>query len=233
GQWVRCVITRLESSDDKIKNKQIELSLIPKLVNSDIVSTDISKGMILSASVESREDHGYVLSIGMSGINVFLHNKEASNYESKFNDGRPLIVGQLLNVCVISTADKNLIIQVTANPDVVSTETLSDKIVKNISSLAPGNLIKVRIDQVLTNGLVCKYNGIKCEVDLLHLGKVATSNTQDLHKVFNEGDEITARIVYISLSNEAKTIRLSLEPHVLQLEPSRNVFPIGVQLGEV
>lgn len=233
GQWVRCVITRLENNDDKIKNKQIELNLIPKLVNCDIVSTDISKGMILSASVESKEDHGYVLSIGMNGINVFLHNKEASHYESKFNDGRPLIVGQLLNVCVISAADKNLIIQVTVNPDIVSTATLSDKFVKSISSLAPGNLIKVRIDQVLTNGLICKYNGIKCEIDLLHLGKVVTSNAQDLRKVFNEGDEITARIVYVSFSNEAKTIRLSLEPHILQLEQSRNVFPIGVQLGEL
>ncbi|CAG8593319.1 18605_t:CDS:2 [Gigaspora margarita] len=191
------------------------------------------KGIILSASVESKEDHGYVLSIGMNGINVFLHNKEASHYESKFNDGRPLIVGQLLNVCVISAADKNLIIQVTVNPDIVSTATLSDKFVKSISSLAPGNLIKVRIDRVLTNGLICKYNGIKCEIDLLHLGKVVTSNAQDLRKVFNEGDEITARIVYVSFSNEAKTIRLSLEPHILQLEQSRNVFPIGVQLGEL
>ncbi|CAG8600314.1 4473_t:CDS:2, partial [Gigaspora rosea] len=185
------------------------------------------KGIILSASVESREDHGYVLSIGMNGINVFLHNKEASHYESKFNDGRPLIVGQLLNVCVVSAADKNLIIQVTVNPDIVSTATLSDKFVKSISSLAPGNLIKARIDQILTNGLICKYNGIKCEIDLLHLGKVVTSNAQDLRKIFNEVDEITARIVYVSFSNEAKTIRLSLEPHILQLEQSRNVFPIG------
>ncbi|CAG8761564.1 14799_t:CDS:2, partial [Racocetra fulgida] len=138
GQWVRCVITRLVNNDDQIKNKQIELSLDPKLVNCDIVRTDISKDMVVI------EDHGYVLSIGMSGINVFLHNKEASGYESRFNDSRPLTVGQLLNVSVISVADKNLIIQVTADPDAVSSATLSDKFVQNISSLAPGNLIKAR-----------------------------------------------------------------------------------------
>ncbi|CAG8560739.1 2094_t:CDS:10 [Cetraspora pellucida] len=233
GQWVRCVITRLGNNDDQIKNKQIELSLDPKLVNCDIVRTDISKGMILSASVESIEDHGYVLSIGMSGINVFLHNKEASDYESKFNNSRPLIVGQLLNVSVISAANKNLIIQVTANPDTVSSATLPDKAMQNISSLAPGNLIKARVDKVLDHGIICKYNGMKCEIDFLHLGKIMSSNTQNLNKVFNEGEEITARIVYLSISNETKTIRLSLESHILQLEPSRNVFPIGVQLGEV
>ncbi|CAG8843702.1 14363_t:CDS:2, partial [Racocetra persica] len=71
------------------------------------------------------------------------------------------------------------------------------------------------------------------EIDFLHLGKVMSSNIHNLNKVFNEGDEITARIVYLSISNEAKTIRLSLESHILQLEPSRNVFPIGVQLGEL
>ncbi|CAG8443978.1 414_t:CDS:10, partial [Scutellospora calospora] len=233
GQWVRCVITQLGNNDAKIKNKQIELSLIPKLVNCDIVRADISKGMILSASVESIEDHGYILSIGMSGVNVFLHKKEAADYETNFNDGRPLIVGQLLNVSVINVADKNLIIQVTASPDIVSNAILSDKFVHNISSLAPGNLIKVRVDEVLTSGIICKYNGMKCEIDLLHLGKAITSDTQDLRKTFGKRDEITARIVYMSISNEAKIIRLSLEPHVLRLEQSKNVFPIGIQLGEL
>ncbi|CAG8732897.1 1857_t:CDS:2, partial [Acaulospora morrowiae] len=73
GQWVRCMVTGLIRRDDAsngaLKHNQhniIELSLMPKDVNRDIGPADISKGFIVAASVESVEDHGYILSIGMN-----------------------------------------------------------------------------------------------------------------------------------------------------------------------
>ncbi|CAG8576775.1 16556_t:CDS:2, partial [Acaulospora morrowiae] len=73
GQWVRCMVTGLTRRDDAsngdLKHNQhniIELSLMPKDVNRDVGPADISKGFIVAASVESVEDHGYILSIGMN-----------------------------------------------------------------------------------------------------------------------------------------------------------------------
>jgi rRNA biogenesis protein RRP5 len=49
GQWVRCKVSRIETPDDKkstSKHWRIHLTLVPDEVNSDIISTDLSKGMV-------------------------------------------------------------------------------------------------------------------------------------------------------------------------------------------
>ncbi|CAJ0749676.1 21902_t:CDS:2, partial [Entrophospora sp. SA101] len=81
------------------------LSLNPKKVNSSIVKSDLSKGMILSASVKSIEDHGYVLSTGFNNINTFLNNKNSQSYIKKFKNGNQLTIGQVLIVSIINVAE--------------------------------------------------------------------------------------------------------------------------------
>ena len=49
GQWIRCKVSRLETPDDRkavSKHWRIHLTLVPSEVNSDIVATDLSKGMV-------------------------------------------------------------------------------------------------------------------------------------------------------------------------------------------
>lgn len=49
GQWVRCKVSRIETPDDKkatSKHWRVHLTLVPDEVNSDIISTDLSKGMV-------------------------------------------------------------------------------------------------------------------------------------------------------------------------------------------
>ncbi|CAG8745826.1 5447_t:CDS:2, partial [Acaulospora morrowiae] len=168
-------------------------------------------------------DHGYILSIGMNGITGFLHNKDAKNYEDKFNGGLSLSVGQLLNVSVLSVPDKHRVVHFTADPEIVENSVLSDKALRNVNVLVPGNLVKARVDNVLKNGILCNLNGIGCEIDIFHSGNVLSEN-QNL----NVGDEIRARIIFVSITNEEKKFRLSLAPHILRLEYlENNAFPIG------
>ena len=42
---------------------------------------------VLSGSVASCEDHGYVVDLGVKGINAFLRSKDADQYIADYNDG--------------------------------------------------------------------------------------------------------------------------------------------------
>ena len=42
---------------------------------------------MLSGSIASREDHGYVVDLGVKGINAFLKNKDADQFIADYNEG--------------------------------------------------------------------------------------------------------------------------------------------------
>lgn len=180
------------------------------------------------------EDHGYVLDIGMKSISCFLNDKNAKNYEEKFNDGRPLSVGQVLNVSVINVRSGRFV-DVTADPDTLVNSILSERDLHHISSLTPGSLVKAHVDSVEQNGILCNVIGISCEIDVFHMGEILPEGGQEKRNNKNNnntqikvGGEICARIIYVSITSESKKIRLSLVPHVLRLEYiSNDNFPIG------
>ncbi|KAJ2853917.1 rRNA biogenesis protein rrp5, partial [Coemansia asiatica] len=75
GQFVKCAVVELgesdESSNQGIKSgssnsHRIELTLMPEEINNRIDPDDLCQGQILTASVKSVEDRGYVLNIGFS-----------------------------------------------------------------------------------------------------------------------------------------------------------------------
>ncbi|CAB4480195.1 uncharacterized protein OCT59_006440 [Rhizophagus irregularis] len=222
GQWVRCKVSRIETPDDKkatSKHWRVHLTLVPDEVNSDIISTDLSKGMVISASVESVEDHGYILSIGLDGIDGFLHNEDAKNYIKSYNNGNELTVGQVITVSVIKILDNKRTVKVTANPEIVAKTKISDAEVHNICSLLPGNLVTSVVSDICSNGIRVKIMGLLDGViDLFHANPKIMTNLQEFHDNFKVGKKIHGRIIYVSFTTEAKRIRLSLLPHVVELK---------------
>ncbi|GBC08360.1 hypothetical protein RclHR1_08060008 [Rhizophagus clarus] len=222
GQWIRCKVSRIETPDNRkaaSNHLRIHLTLVPDEVNSDIISTDLSKGMIISASVESVEDHGYILSIGLDGIDGFLHNEDAKNYIKSCNNGNELTVGQVITVSVIKVLDNKRTVKVTADPEIVAKTKISDTEVHNICSLLPGNLITSTVSDICSNGIRVKIMGLLDGViDLFHASPKIMTNLQELHDNFKVGKKIHGRIIYVSFTTEAKRIRLSLLPHVVKLE---------------
>jgi len=47
---------------------------------------------VLTGSVASCEDHGYVIDIGVKGINAFLSTAEADKYTAAYGDGLFFVV---------------------------------------------------------------------------------------------------------------------------------------------
>ncbi|CAG8536862.1 6859_t:CDS:10 [Rhizophagus irregularis] len=208
GQWVRCKVSRIETPDDKkatSKHWRVHLTLVPDEV--------------ISASVESVEDHGYILSIGLDGIDGFLHNEDAKNYIKSYNNGNELTVGQVITVSVIKILDNKRTVKVTANPEIVAKTKISDAEVHNICSLLPGNLVTSVVSDICSNGIRVKIMGLLDGViDLFHANPKIMTNLQEFHDNFKVGKKIHGRIIYVSFTTEAKRIRLSLLPHVVELK---------------
>ena len=70
----------------------------------------------LSAAVQSVEDHGYILELGVSGISGFLSFKEAHKGDS---EGSRLHVGALINVSVVKVSSNGRICTLTNDSDVL------------------------------------------------------------------------------------------------------------------
>jgi rRNA biogenesis protein RRP5 len=165
------------------------------------------------------QDHGYILSIGLDGIDGFLHNDDAKNYINSYNNDNELAIGQVITVGVINMLDNKRTVKVTADPEIISKARISDVAVNNISSLLPGNLVTAIVTDICSNGIRVKIMGLLDGIiDLFHAGKKIMTNYQDFYDNFKVGKKIHGRIIYVSFTTEAKRIRLSLLPHVVNLE---------------
>lgn len=119
GQWVQCVIVGLQqgasggsaaSGSDKHRRK-ILLSLKPFIVNAGVKAIDIASGVLIAGAVESVEDRGYIISLGMQGMKGFLKNSEAKMYQRIKNNEKPLAVGQVLAFSVLSVEENKKTVQ--------------------------------------------------------------------------------------------------------------------------
>lgn len=69
---------------------------------------------MLSASVKSVEDHGYILDLGMSEVTGFLSFKDAQ--KGHFDEDKKLQVGRLLDVIVSKLSGNGRTCNVSVDP---------------------------------------------------------------------------------------------------------------------
>ncbi|CAB1344590.1 unnamed protein product, partial [Coregonus sp. 'balchen'] len=77
GMLVRCVVARLDTA--KGGSVSIQLSINPKEVNKGLSTSSLKAGLILSGCVESIEDHGYLVDLGIKGTKAFLPKQAAKD----------------------------------------------------------------------------------------------------------------------------------------------------------
>lgn len=146
GQYVRAIVMSAHSPgtsdvaglgrvrDDAIKvSRRVELSLLPEKVNMGVLKADLKVGYVspfqwcnkrdpyripqsLSAAVQSVEDHGYILDLGISGMSGFLSFREAHKGGS---EGSRLQVGALVDVSVVKVSSNGRICTLTSDPEVL------------------------------------------------------------------------------------------------------------------
>lgn len=244
GQYVRAVVANvhppgttdlaglMRSRDEVVKaSRRVELSLVPEEVNAGVRKSDLKDGYTMSAAVQSIEDHGYILDLGISGVSGFLSFKDAH----KEGSDEKLRVGCLVDIAVLRLTSNGRTCNTTTDLKTLVATSVSE--VSDVTSVLPGTLVQSLVTGVTSNGLNLQILGFfDATADEYHQSRV-----QRTPKV---GQKIKARVLYnipwtspprFSVSLSDHHLGLGIKSAAVDLEgPSLvDAFPIGTILDSV
>ncbi|OWK07456.1 PDCD11, partial [Cervus elaphus hippelaphus] len=206
GMLVRCVVSSLDTTKGGKKN--VILSLNPKNVNKVLSAETLKPGMLLTGTVSSLEDHGYLVDIGVSGARAFLPLQKAQEYIRQKNKGAKLKVGQYLNCLIEEVKGSGGVVTLSIGHSEVSAATATEEQSWTLNSLLPGLVVKAQVQKVTPLGLTLKFlsffNGL---VDFMHL---------DPKKAGTYFSNQQVRACVLCVHPRTRAVRLSLRPVFLQ-----------------
>ncbi|XP_007665837.1 protein RRP5 homolog isoform X2 [Ornithorhynchus anatinus] len=205
GMLVRCVVNSIETTK---KGKQsIRLSLNPKEVNRGLSAGTLSPGMLLTGTVSSREDHGYLIDIGVRESKAFLPRKKAQEYISMRNKGSELKLGQYLWCYVEEVKGNGSIVRLSIGSAEVASALATEEQNWTLDNVLPGLVVKAVIQKVTPHGLSLSFLSIyRGLVDFLHLDPKKSQSYFATQKV---------KACILSVHRQTKTVRLTLRPNFL------------------
>ncbi|KAF6716045.1 RRP5-like protein [Oryzias melastigma] len=221
GMVLRCAVAQLDVTKGGLPS--IQLSINPKLVNKSVTSSSLKAGMVLSGCVESVEDHGCIVDIGVSGTKAFLP-EEAT--KTKQNQPRELRVGQYLTCLVEAVKNDGRVVRLSVNPDAVAQACAEPKLGWSLTNLLPGLLVKATVKKVTKHGLLLDFlSSFSGQVDFMHMEPEQTST-------YTEGLQVQACVLYVEPST--RLVGLTLRRYLLQ--PGSGIDPVPAgrdRVGEV
>uniref|UniRef100_A0A674BMT8 Programmed cell death 11 n=1 Tax=Salmo trutta TaxID=8032 RepID=A0A674BMT8_SALTR len=209
GMLVRCVVARLDTA--KGGSVSIQLSINPKEVNKGLSTGSLKAGLVLSGCVESIEDHGYLVDLGIKGTKAFLP-KQA------------LKAGQYVTSLLEEVKNDGRVVRLSISPTAVAQAVADTEHGWTLTNLLPGLVVKAQIKKVTLHGLILDFlSSFTGLVDFMHLEPEQAST-------FSEGDNLKACVLYVEPST--RLVGLSLRSHLLQ--PGGDVDLVATErIGEV
>ncbi|KAF7320265.1 hypothetical protein MKEN_00811100 [Mycena kentingensis (nom. inval.)] len=225
GQYVRAVVDAVHAAgstdntglgrarDAAAKaSRRVELSLLPERVNAGVSKNDLKPGFTLSAAIQSLEDHGYILNLGLTDISGFLSYKDAPK--------KAFVVGQLVNATVTSKSKNGRTCNVAVDEAAFSDSCLSEA--TNASSVLPGTLVQALVTEVSPNGLnVQTYKlGKKLKARVLYdysttPPRFALGLTQQMLSLRPQKPELTDAYPIGTILEDVKVLRVEAERGVV------------------
>ncbi|GAX80532.1 hypothetical protein CEUSTIGMA_g7970.t1 [Chlamydomonas eustigma] len=223
GQFVRCTVVGLPDRASektgggatKTPGKAVQLSLRLKKLCEGLGVPSLQEGAVVPAAVQSAEDHGYTLDLGIKGVTAFLQRK---HHESVFGEGSALLPGMLLEVAVLKSVSTGgalaRAVPVSTDPALVSSTVVRESEVTSLDSLLPGSLINAKVKEVLSDGLMLSFlTFFHGTVDPFHLSDPLAAAAW--RRGYSEGQKLKVRILYIDPIT--KQAGLSILPHLVGL----------------
>lgn len=222
GMLVRCVVSSLDITEKGKKN--VRLSVNPKHVNKVLSAEALRPGMLLTGTVSSLEDHGYLVDIGVGGTRAFLSLQKAQEYIRQKNKGAKLKVGQYLTCLVEEVKSNGGVVGLSIEHLEISSAVATEEQSWNLNNLLPGLVVKAQVQKVTQFGLQLNFltffTGL---VDFMHL---------EPKKIGAYSSKQTVKACILCIHPRTRVVRLSLRPIFLQ--PGRPLTRISYQqLGAV
>ncbi|KAJ2999616.1 rRNA biogenesis protein rrp5 [Globomyces sp. JEL0801] len=160
----------------------------------------------LPATVQSKEDHGYVIDFGIDGVSGFLSLKECKELP------KDLLPGQIVNTVVMKSGQDKKIIPVSCGAKYLVDGNLPANTSLEIDQLIGGFAVQAKVSTVFENGVQVSFLGMfEGFVDHFHLG---LEDDMDVEKNFKVGQKFRCRVLYYD--PETKKIALTRLKHLLE-----------------
>ncbi|KAL5249614.1 hypothetical protein ACHWQZ_G018470 [Mnemiopsis leidyi] len=200
GQYLTCSVMEVTTVN---KTKKVNLTTKPEIINCSVKKQDINKNMVLQGVINSVEEYGYLVNLGIKGVTAFLNKGDLS-----------LKKCDIVSVVVKTVNDGNLILGLY---EAGTAKALSDKTVTTFSSLSPGHLVNVTVKKHAANGIRCTFlGGIQGSVHLIHLKDMY--NDKAVQEVYPLKRKIPARVILINPENK-RVLLSTLNCHVAMETP--------------
>ncbi|KMZ73413.1 hypothetical protein ZOSMA_14G01810 [Zostera marina] len=168
GQLVPCIVKQVDDGKKERKGSiRIMLSIRLSLLHKGLSLSSVQDGMVINAYVKTIEDHGYILSFGLSSFSGFLPKKS--------QDGRELIlkIGQLTKGSVKNIDKARSVVFLSSDNNSVSTNAVKDLKGLSVDALVPGMMVNARVHAILENGIMLSFlTYFTGTVDIFHMQSI-------------------------------------------------------------
>ena len=223
GQYLRAYV--VSTSDDTTAGKskrRIELSLQPQQSNGDLATRNVVPNSVLMASVNSVEDHGVIMDIGLFGSDVrgFVSSNDIGNglELSSIQEGAVFL-------CMVTGLSSNgKIVKLSADTQRIGNLKKSGFLTEapTIDTFLPGTAVEMLVADVTPRGIVGKVMGmVDVTADLIHSG--AAQSSKDLEKKYKIGSKIKGRVICTFPNAEPPKLGVSLLDHIMSLTPQLGI----------
>ena len=218
GQYLRAYVTSTgESTEFGGKAKRhIELSINPRQANMGLEKGSLVANSMVQASVQSVEDHGVVMNLGLedTAVRGFMSSKEIGHG----NDLAKIQEGSVFLCLITGLSSNGKIVKLSVDPQRTGNLKKSNYLTDapTIDSFLPGTAVEVLITGVASSGIVGKVMGlVDVTADLIHSG--AASSGKALDKKYSVGAKIKGRIICTFPNANEKKLGISLLEHITSL----------------
>ncbi|CAL8358644.1 unnamed protein product, partial [Boreogadus saida] len=201
GMLLRCVVLKLDIT--KGGALSIKLSINPKLLNKALRPGTLRPGMTLSGCVESVEDHGYLVDIGVGETKAFLPRQVPTDQNPNPEELR---AGQSITCRVDEVKGSGRVVRLSVNPLSLARAFADASHGWSLTSLQPGLLVRATVKTVTKHGLLLSFLSFSGQVDFLHMEPEEVST-------YAVGQEVQACVLYIEPIT--RLVALSLRRHLL------------------
>ncbi|KAF8755922.1 S1 RNA binding domain [Rhizoctonia solani] len=190
-------------------------------VNEAVGTGDLRTGFNITGAIQSVEDHGYIVDLGIKDVSGFIPYKDKSN-----PDERRLSVGQVVSSTVVKLSENKRLCTLSVEPDAIQTASLTEA--TSAHALLPGTLVSALVTAVVPSGLNLQVLGyFGGTIELFHLPSGAD---------VKEGDKVKAEYCGIFLA-QVPSLRSFVAPsyrnHLRGCPTLREAYPVGMILEAV
>lgn len=218
GNFVRCAIIAAKRTEQG--GMRVELSMQASVVNKGMTSADLADGALVFGNVKSREDHGFLIGLGIGKMTAFLRYEDAgcSAEAPCFKVGEPV-------EAKVMSLKKPVVISV--DEAVVRDAVMKTSKKTSFSSIRPGCLVTAKLTAVLKNGIKVSFLGsFTGFIHSLHLTEEMLALSEKIRGVGrpHDGEDgipqnlkpFPARVIFVDVEN--KGIGLSMAKHLVKRE---------------